>query len=122
VARGVRPVALIGARPGDPDCVQETFARLKALASDATIPFVIPGTHPGTVEYGYAAAPWCVDLLQWTWSACPKSQRHRIVGLLLGYSADAIRRFDELEVGQRYLVGSSSSKCVPPQPSQGGNL
>ena len=44
---------------------------------------------------GYASHAWAIDLLKWAMGA-PLVQRNRIFGLLLGYSPDAIRRFEEL--------------------------
>jgi hypothetical protein len=53
----------------------------------------------GTVEYGYAAAQWAIDLYCWVVNekaddVVPSHQRHRIIGLLLGYSAAAISDFE----------------------------
>ena len=50
----------------------------------------------GIAEYGYAAASWLVDLLQWVHRPdVPDQQAHQILGLMLGYSAHAIRLHDE---------------------------
>ena len=45
---------------------------------------------------GYAAAAWVVDLLAWSYEQ-PLRQHHRIIGLLLGYSVNAIAEHDARE-------------------------
>lgn len=75
--------------------------RLKILAGGTAIPFLVPASFPGHRLYGYASHAWVVDLLGWALSsACPETQRHRILGILLGYAADEIRRHDESGCGQ----------------------
>jgi hypothetical protein len=54
---------------------------------------VVP--HNDGAEYGFAARAWVVDLLGWLWTV-PLKQRHRVLGLLLGYCAEAIGQFEEL--------------------------
>jgi hypothetical protein len=109
VARGVRPVALIGCCPGDLPTAQAVVTRLKTLGAGTAIPFVIP--NGGTFAYGYASHAWAVDLLQWAFSdECPEVQRHRIVGLLLGYSPDEIRAFEEHSSGQAAIWSPSPAR------------
>ena len=67
--------------------------RLLRLTISGAIPFV--GDLKGGAESGYAARAWVVDLLTWAWTV-PAVQRHRILGLLLGYSPDAIGQFEEV--------------------------
>jgi len=102
VARGVRPVAIVGQCPTIPRVMFEVAARLEELAEDGAIPFVSP-RDDGIADYGFAASKWAIDLLRWTQSdAVPTEHRHRIIGLLLGYSAEAIRRHEEQGCGRLF--------------------
>jgi hypothetical protein len=110
VARGVRPLAIAGNCLGDDRTMFETAASLEALGCHGAIPFVFP-REDGHADYGYAASAWCIDLLRWAESnAVPEKHRHRIVGLLLGYSVDAIRMFEEQNCGRLFneLPGAAS--------------
>ena len=60
------------------------------------IPFVLPRKDIECAMTGFAAAQWVVDLLAWSYDQ-PIRQHHRIIGLLLGYSADAIAEHDTRE-------------------------
>jgi hypothetical protein len=115
VARGVRHLALIGScAEGHAEIVRE---RLGRLAEPGAIPFQVPNQYRGWLSCGYAGAPWAVELMRWTFSDdCPDAQRDRIMGLLCGYSTQAIQSFEET------YVASTRENEVPPQPSQGGNL
>lgn len=98
VARGVRAVALVGS------CVAEDFAmrvaleRLEAVADVGATAFVLD-RGDGFADTGYAGAAWAHDLYRWAVQQAddtvPQEQRHRIIGLLLGYSVEAVARFDE---------------------------
>lgn len=62
------------------------------------IPFIIL-EDTGTIAYGYAAHRWAIDLLTWLLAGDGRTtgpRRHEILGLLLGYSAAAIARHQEL--------------------------
>ena len=118
IERGVRPVALIGSTGEGLDVAREMATRLKILAAGTAITFMLPGSYPGSYTYGYASHAWVVDLLRWVLSdECPDRHGNRILGLLLGYSADAIRSFEELGSGQRAiwsptLESSSRPSCT----------
>lgn len=93
VARGVRPLALAG------ECdVAETFAvrsRLAVVAAREALAFV-RDLGKGRAACGFASHAWAIDLFVWASTEAPALQRDRILGLLLGYSPDAVRRFEEL--------------------------
>jgi hypothetical protein len=101
VARGVRALAL----PGFPVRANEREAiRILTLLDSHALPGAIQfliRRHDGPVEYGYAACQWVIDLLSWICSGnVPQAQVDRIFGLLLGYSAQAIRDHEELLTGR----------------------
>jgi hypothetical protein len=88
VARGVRPLALVGTvEPCQVASAPNTL--LRRADGEGVIPFAIPSGLAG-----YASHAWVVDLIQWADTA-PRIHRDRILGLLLGYSPDAIRQFEE---------------------------
>ena len=95
IARGVRPLAIVGHCPAEPRRMFEVAAQLEELATDGAIPFVAP-RDDGIADYGYAHSKWAIDLLSWAQTdAVPTEHRHRIIGLLLGYSVQAIRAHEE---------------------------
>jgi len=96
VARGVRSLALVGScAPDDAPTVRHT---LLTLATPGAVPFVV-AARDASATYGYASHAWAVDLYRWASEGIPVVQRDRILGLLLGYSPDAIRSFEERAVG-----------------------
>lgn len=103
VSRGVRPLAQIG-------CCSSHYATLniirQKLAEAAqslpkAIPFVVDH-NDGIASYGYTTTFWAADLYRWAGSgAVPEDQRHRILGLVLGYSPQAIQDFEERGLCER---------------------
>ncbi len=83
--------------------------KLESLSATGAIPFVIE--RGDTADYGYAASPWVLDLYRWALSdAVPELNRHRILGLLCGYNAEAIRQFEEKRTGRVFdLIASGES-------------
>ena len=96
VARGVRPMALLGECETDSVTVLEAYTALEREAGDGVIAFTVD-RGDGITDLGYAASPWVVDLYRWLTAddAVPETHQHRIIGLLLGYSPSSIRAFEE---------------------------
>jgi hypothetical protein len=109
VARGVRALALIGICPADPLLMLRAATRIEAFADPAVIPFVVD-RGDGVADCGVAGAAWALDLYRWVIAsdALPPVQRERIIGLLLGYSADAVRLYEDRMPG-RFFSGPTSS-------------
>lgn len=103
VARGVRPMALLDPFMGDDGAKYYVSLRLDQYASkagDSVIAFVVDDDR-GVSFPGFAGAPWVVDLFRWTiTSRAAKLHEHAIIGLLLGYSADAIQRHELFNHGK----------------------
>lgn len=102
VARGVRPLAIVGNCPADPRRMFEVAAQLEEVASEGAIPFVAP-RNDRIADYGFARSKWVIDLLSWAQTdAVPTEHRHRIIGLLLGYSVEAVRAHEEQGCGRLF--------------------
>lgn len=86
IDRGVRIVALV-AEPLAKDTGIENL--VKASEGLAVVPFFL---DPHLA--GFARHEWAIDLLSWSATA-PQLQRNRIFGLLLGYSGEAIKHFED---------------------------
>jgi hypothetical protein len=103
VARGVRVLALVGECAADNFSMLEAMTRIESLCQPPTIPFVID-RGDGVADCGVTGAAWALDLYRWIItakpSALPALQRDRISGMLLGYSSDAIRAFEERASGR----------------------
>lgn len=99
VGCGVRTFALVG---HDIDLSVPSMTaiatKLEVNSAPGAIPFVIP-TKDGRIDYGYASRGWAIELYAWLVgrgeNPVPEVHRHRILGLLLGYDAEAIRCFEE---------------------------
>lgn len=110
VARGARPLAILGTIEALPMLMERVATRLATLSVEHAIPFVIDAGD-GRAEVGYAATKWAIDLLRWVYtSGVPEPQNHRIIGLLLGYSPQAVRDYEE---------GCSGRLFAPPIESLG---
>ena len=111
VARGVRALALVGKCEADPLTMLRAATRLEALGDPAVVPFVVD-LGAGHADCGFAAAGWVLDLYRWLAlsdpAVVPPEQRERITGLLLGYSVEAIRLFEDRLPG-RFFSGPTSS-------------
>ena len=98
ISRGVRPMALLGSVDRDKKVMADTFIRLWTVAAKYqgnVLPFVVPRKGMNDAMTGFAAEPWVIDLLAWAYNQ-PERQYHQIVGLLLGYSAQAIAKHDRI--------------------------
>ena len=104
VARGVRPLALAGSCAAEHDAMLVVQTRLESQGEPGAIAFVCPRGDEGVADFGYAAAAWVIDLYRWAIGASedvlPAKQRHRIVGLLLGYGVPAVASYEEQAAGR----------------------
>ena len=108
VARGVRPLSLAGhhfSEPGDEVGLLRLATALERHAEANAIPFVVDHGD-GVASYGYSQARWALDLYEWTVKdpSVPEEQRHRIIGLLLGYAAPAVSRYEDEGSGRRFAA------------------
>src|SRR5436309_337175 len=91
IARGTRALALIGQCRAEPVTMLRMATRLERFGATGVLPFVFD-QRDGHAIYGYAASRWALDLYRWIEeSRVPGAQRHRILGMMLGYSVEAIR-------------------------------
>lgn len=111
VARGVRRLSLAGHSHVADDASDELLrvaTRIERHAAPNAIPFVIDHGD-GTASYGYADSRWALDLYEWAVKnpSVPQEQRHRIVGLLLGYSTPAVSSHEEEGSGRRFAFATA---------------
>ncbi len=66
------------------------------------IAFVIPRSGEKTADAGFAARGWIVETFKWINENAPQKHHKRLMGLLLGYSVDAIALNDEIKVGAKF--------------------
>ena len=116
VARSVRPVAIAGNCQAEPEMMMQAMSRLKLAGGNTAIPFVID-EGDGIATCGYASHPWAVNLLRWALTSAPGEQVHRIIGLLLGYGADSIERYEALGSGQLFPESASLTLWERPAAS-----
>lgn len=104
VARGVRPLAIANHFPTPSVSVLRIATVIEAAAEgEDVLPFVLDHGD-GSGSFGYAANRMTLDFYEWAASdrAIPEQQRHRIIGMLLGYSPVAISRYEETGCGRRF--------------------
>ena len=94
IQRGVRPLVLLSPFPTEHFLMQKVVTRLGTVSHGLAIPFVID-RGDGTAECGFAMNRWVVETLDWVFKEVSPPHSHRIVGLLLGYSAPAIENFEQ---------------------------
>lgn len=101
-------MALAGHCDADPMVMLRARTRLGTASmlhgtAERVIPFVIEGKD--SAWCGYAARAWVIELFQWAGSPEVRAPyRHAILGLLLGYSAEAIGAHEELSAGSRFTM------------------
>jgi len=110
VARGVRPLSVAGSCTADPMVMLRVATRIEMAGCPGAVPFVIDH-NDDTASFGYAGGAWALDLYEWANDSAlvPQEQRHRINGLLLGYSVSAIGRHEDETSGRRFAALSSSA-------------
>lgn len=114
VSRGVRPFALIGTIPGvDPLELTKLYTQLLFVSTKGAqglepIPVVVPRRDGTCTDYGFAAKSWVVETFEWVMNNVPQPHTNRLLGLLLGYSPDAVAALDEAESGRRFQPLSRS--------------
>jgi hypothetical protein len=115
VERGVRPLALVGHVPNDKPSMLQAASKLETISVNMrVVPFVV-ARRDGFADCGFAAAKWVVDLYTWVVQSktVPKRHLHRIRGLLLSYSAEAIRTHDERGSGRRFTSSPERESRSP---------
>lgn len=109
VARGVRLLAIVGAVEDDSELVTAARQMLYEAAVESAgsqarvpIPFLMKCSDTNLVDIGFASHEWVVDVYEWILSGCvPDQMVSRVMGMLLGYSGDAIMQYERMQAGQR---------------------
>ena len=111
VSRGVRPLALVGTVETEPVTMLRMYDRLSSFSFGTSalavpIPFVLPRNK--LAEAGFASRGWIVDTLKWVLTNVPEPHQRRLIGLLLGYSEDAVAAHDEAMRGNPAITVSDA--------------
>jgi len=112
VARGVRALALAG------HCPSEHALRAATRVEHVSVPGVtafVLDHRDGTASFGYTAERWPLDLYEWAIleRSVPQEQRDRIIGLLLGYTAPAVARYEADGSGRRFTLSREPASSLP---------
>ena len=110
VSRGVRPLAIVDAvKSDDPVAVLKAYNKMQFTllglgpGSDrSVVPFAVKRKEQDVVDVGFAARAWIANTLKWVLWNAPQPHLDRLVGLLLGYSPDAIASNDEADGGRLF--------------------
>ena len=110
VSRGVRLMALVDIIHDDYHKACRAYDQAIDIASGSgamhalvPIPFAILSKRydKGAVHVGYASHGWVIDMYSWALSGEVSEENfHRVRGLLLGYSGDAIASFERFSIGE----------------------
>ncbi len=108
VSRGIRPLVLLGHVRPDPITLLRAYNRLQYLGGQYSgmtvqpIPIVALRKDEACADAGFAARQWVVETLAWIHDNAPQPHLDRLLGLLLGYSPDAIAAHDEVQSGKLF--------------------
>lgn len=114
VGRGVRLLAIVGTIEDEPYTISEALIMLNEASVAASgsqervpIPFLVKNPAPlNRITIGFASHAWVVDVYEWlSEKDVSLKMTGRILGLLLGYSGDAIENFENRTAGQRVPIG-----------------
>lgn len=114
VGRGVRLLAIVGSIEDDPYTISEALIMLNETSAESAgsqervpIPFLVKNPPPlNQITIGFASHAWVVDIYEWLSDKnVPLEMTGRVLGLLLGYSGDAIEQFENRTAGQRVPIG-----------------
>ena len=123
VARGVRPMALLGRVEPEEHAMLAAFITMSSMVNHSSgmpinpIPFVVPTQDGSRADVGFAAEPWVIDLLKWARDNVSEPHLSRIVGLLLGYSPAAIAASEN----HRFTCGFIWGYRAPASKGQDGD-
>ena len=111
VSRGVRPLAIVAESHGeDPVTVLKAYTELCytlqsggiTVGGESNIVPICYQDGEGSVKLGFAARAWVPETLRWVLENAPQPQLDRILGLLLGYSPDAIAADGDFDSGKLF--------------------
>ena len=110
VSRGVRPLAIVAESYGeDPITALKSYNKLCYVLQSGGITVGGQGIIPicyqddkGIIKMGFAARSWIPDTLKWALENIPQPHLDRLLGLLLGYSPDAIATDGDFDSGNLF--------------------
>ena len=123
VSRGVRSLAILGTIENSSENSAVAYERMADIATESAgsqaivpIPFLVEKPGPNRISFGFASYTWVVNVYQWlSHDPVPPTMVSRILGLLLGYSAEAIAEYERFQTGRR-VSQSNLNEERPPHP------
>ena len=94
IRNGVRPLCVVNTLTEREIKEGNVEEQLRETCCGGVVPF-IADIGEGLFECGFAASEWVVDTWRWINKNVPDSQKHRLRGLLLGYSVSAISDYEQ---------------------------
>ena len=112
IGRGVRLLAIVGPVEDATDTLVDVRQMLYDAAVESAgsqertpIPFLIKDPRTNWIRAGFAAHAWVIDVYEWLLTdSVPDQMTSRVLGLLLGYSGDAVAQFEYMQAGQRVCI------------------
>lgn len=78
------------------------------------VAFVIPRPDYKFADADFAARSWIVETFKWINENAPREHHQRLLGLLLGYSIDAVALNDEFGAGAMFPYTTEDFENLPP--------
>lgn len=109
IDRGTRPMTLFNSFPNEAFLMARMLTRLEvcSIGFPNAIAFVIDEEH--FASCGFASHKWVIDLFVYA-SKLEEPHRSRILGLLFGYSNEAIAKWEDTE-SVKLFNGIESDEC-----------
>ena len=128
ISRGVRPLALVGtvSLEGNADTdhwnLMTAYSKIEYLNvgranGHEIIPVVVLRKDKSCADVGITSRAWVAETFKWVLDNAQQPQLNHLLGLLLGYSPDAIAASDESEAGRLFPYGASGIpelESIPP--------
>ena len=80
------------------------------------IPLVLLRKDRSCADVGFVARAWVSETFKWVMDNAPQPHLNRLLGLILGYSPDAIAALDESESGRLFPYGVSGMAELASNP------
>ena len=84
--------------------MQKTANKQGGAGGQSIIPVAFIDDQRDALRIGFAASSWVPDTLKWISENAPQPHLDRLLGLLLGYSADSIALGEDEDSGRLFTL------------------